>query len=154
MDDFANFSGKYWQVLDEVENRFRLRWKGYWSEELWATLKDLKEAGQTKSGIALLPNTSPNLKLYDYMAFNALLVRSSDDDGTGEGTAEKQFGKKALSLSYVWDANGVSFHFIVFTENGKVDAVFVNDDAKLDVLAQYELTLANQLNYSMKQLMP
>ena len=62
MDEYENNSTKFRQALDALNDRFRLRWKSWWSAELWQKLKALADAGRADEGLQHLPNNAPNLK--------------------------------------------------------------------------------------------
>lgn len=152
LEDFENYSGKYWAVLDALGDRFKVRWKRYWSVELWDKLQQLKQQGRAAEGIKLLPNRASNIKLVNYRTFNPMLLRSEVDEETGEYKTEKQQNKKAITMQYVYDAAGIKFRFFVTTENDTLVNVLVDENEKLDTLAQYEGTLAAQLGEAARQL--
>jgi hypothetical protein len=152
MDDFDGYSGKYWQVLDALEDRFRVRWKHVWSDALWSELKRFKHEGNEAAGLKLLPNSAKSIRLVSYNVFNPMLVLSEEDEETGIYKTRPQLDKKAICLRYLFDADGVKFVFYVFTENDAVQTVLVDESERLDTLAQYEGTLATAVEENARQL--
>ncbi|NRP25222.1 hypothetical protein XMM379_001916 [Aliiroseovarius sp. xm-m-379] len=158
MDEYENNSGKFRQALDVLNDRFRLRWKNWWSVELWQKLKALADTGRTQDGLQYLPNNAPNLQLVSYAAFNPMLLLNEedveDDDFWETPDAVEQKGKRALSLTYAWDVGGAVLKLTVYTENGAVLNVAVDDDAVLETLVLDDAALVGQLAHSARVLLP
>ena len=157
MDEYENNSSKFRQALDALNDRFRLRWKNWWSVELWQKLKDLTDKGRAAEGLQHLPNNAPNLKLVSYAAFSPmLLLNEGEDDDSFVDTADavEQKGKHALSLTYAWDIGGAVLKLTVYTENGAVLNVAVDDDAVLETLVLDDGALVGQLAHSARVLLP
>lgn len=157
MDEYENNSSKFRQALDALNDRFRLRWKNWWSVELWQKLKDLTDKGRADEGLQHLPNNAPNLKLVSYAAFSPMLfLNEGEDDDSFVDTADavEQKGKRALSLTYAWDVGGDVLKLTVYTENGAVLNVAVDDDAVLETLVMDDAALVAQLAHSARVLLP
>ncbi|WP_146160242.1 hypothetical protein [Phaeovulum veldkampii] len=105
-----------------------------------------------------LPNNAPNLKLVSYAAFNPMLLLNEDDveddDFWETPDAVEQKGKRALSLTYAWDVGGAVLKLTVYTENGAVLDVAVDDDAVLETLVLDDAALVGQLAHSARVLLP
>lgn len=158
MDEYENNSSKFRQALDALNDRFRLRWKNWWSVELWQKLKALADIGRAQDGLQYLPNNAPNLQLVSYAAFNPMLLLKEndveDDDFWESPDAVEQKGKRALSLTYAWDVGGAVLKLTVYTENGAVLNVAVDDDAVLETLVLDDAALVAQLAHSARVLLP
>lgn len=158
MEEHENYSGKFRQALDALNDRFRLRWKNWWSVELWHKLKALQDAGRAEDGLKHLPNSAPGLTLVSYAAFSPLLLLTDEDsddanEWEGDDTAEQKH-KRALSMTYAWDVGGVVVKLTVFTENGAVLNVGVDDDGVLETLVLDDAALIGQLEHSARVLLP
>lgn len=158
MEEYENSSSKFRQALDVLNDRFRLRWKNWWSVELWQKLKTLSETGRSQEGLLHLPNSAPNLKLVSYAVFNPQLLLDGnllDEDGQWEGDdTVEQTAKRALSLTYAWDIGGNVLKLTVYTENGVVLNVAVDEDEVLETLVLDDAALITQLEHSARALLP
>lgn len=152
MEEFDEYSGKYLAVLDAIGDRFKVRWKAYFSEELWNTLKQLQDDGKQAEGIKLLPNSAHNVNLLGYRVFNPMLLQNEIDETTGAYRYTVQQDKKAIAMSYSFDADGVKILFSVTTENTELVSVFANNSQEVDTLAQYDGNLATRMSEAARQL--
>jgi hypothetical protein len=157
MDEYENNSGKFRQALDALHDRFRLRWKNWWSVEVWQKLKALADTGRADEGLQQLPNNAPNLKLVSYVAFYPTLMVKDEFDAADDwegGDLVEQKGRRALSLTYAWDVGGAVSKLTVYTENGAVLNVAVDDDAVLETLVLDDAAMVGQLAHSARVLLP